>query len=491
MDNSNIPHYDYGSYDPAMAAPVRPQIEFSQKERILAALTIVLGFGLIRLVWVPLNDQGQMGLGTSLFLLVLCAFCGVFTEKRTKAGIFRLALAAAFSLNVFITSNTVIQALSFVFTLMILIFDRISLSGAFHGIGANILPDFIVTAFKPIWKGFELIGVYRPKKGVGKWIGTAAAGLLIAAIPTLIVGVLLSSADDRFSSVMDAIVDGGVDDVFENIIYIGLGLPAALYIFAMCWCSAHDDLGGSEFDGTTKGFLPAAVCAVSVVPVCVLYVIFFFTQLSYYLAAFENLLPEKAATYSNFAREGFFELCAVAVINLFMIIAINCASKKNEGKTHTAVRVMSIILSVFTIALIVTAMSRMIMYIGVYGLTRLRLYTGWFMVLLGIFFAGVIVFFVKKYNLAKFIIIAFTLMFSLLAFSRTDAVIADYNLSRYCSGQLETLNVRQMSRELSEDIRPVIAKYSGSLAQDEQEEMYSENGNYREWETYTLNTITE
>lgn len=48
-------------------------------------------------------------------------------------------------------------------------------------------------------------------------------------------------------------------------------------------------------------------------------------------------------------------------------------------------------LSIFTLILIATAISKMVMYISVYGLTQLRFYTTWFMLLLAVIFVMIIV----------------------------------------------------------------------------------------------------
>ena len=116
-------------------------------------------------------------------------------------------------------------------------------------------------------------------------------------------------------------------------------------------------------------------------------------------------------------------------------------SKKAGREKPFALKFYSIVISVFTIVLIATAMSKMVMYINAYGLTVLRVYTSWFMVLLALVFVMVII---KQFRydmkFAKHLCVIFTLMFGLLCFSRPEAIIAKYNIEMYRSGQLEELD---------------------------------------------------
>lgn len=108
----------------------------------------------------------------------------------------------------------------------------------------------------------------------------------------------------------------------------------------------------------------------------------------------------------------------------------------------------------FTLALIVTALRKMLLYIDGYGLTALRVYTSWFMVLLGMVFLLVIASqFATRLHLARGIGAAFILLFALLNFADVDARMAAYNVEHYRSGDLETIDVAHL-RGLSEAAVP-------------------------------------
>ena len=128
-------------------------------------------------------------------------------------------------------------------------------------------------------------------------------------------------------------------------------------------------------------------------------------------------------------------------------------------------------LCVMTLFLIVIAMSKMAMYIDVYGLTRLRFYTSWFMILIAIIFAGIFISaFRNGFNLPRFSVTAFTAMFALLCFSGADRLIAEYNVSRYLNGSLETVDI-SMFRELSADAVPAARKLHGNISVQQEERL--------------------
>ncbi|MDE7225640.1 MAG: DUF4173 domain-containing protein, partial [Ruminococcus sp.] len=155
---------------------------------------------------------------------------------------------------------------------------------------------------------------------------------------------------------------------------------------------------------------------------------------------FTGSLPD-GYSYSEYARKGFFELCAVTVINLFAIIIMSVFAKKGGKSKSGAMKAYITIISVFTIILIAVDISKMIMYISEFGLTRLRFYTTWFMILCAVIFVLVIVrTFRPEMNIAGKLSGAFAIMFGLLCFSSPDSLIATYNIEMYNAGYLEELD---------------------------------------------------
>ena len=76
-------------------------------------------------------------------------------------------------------------------------------------------------------------------------------------------------------------------------------------------------------------------------------------------------------TYSSYAREGFFQLLFVTLINFIIIMFL--LYKTKLIKDNKTIRILNIILIVFSLLLICNSYYRMGLYIGHFGLTILRL----------------------------------------------------------------------------------------------------------------------
>ena len=114
--------------------------------------------------------------------------------------------------------------------------------------------------------------------------------------------------------------------------------------------------------------------------VCAVYLFFLFVQFNYMFFAFGGKLPG-GFIYSEYARRGFFELVAIAAINLGLLVAFYLFTAKKDGGIAKFLRGYLLTLSGITVVIIASAVSKMVMYMQVYGLTQLRVYTSWFMVL--------------------------------------------------------------------------------------------------------------
>ncbi|MBQ8402402.1 MAG: DUF4173 domain-containing protein, partial [Clostridia bacterium] len=190
--------------------------------------------------------------------------------------------------------------------------------------------------------------------------------------------------------------------------------------------------------GRLHSFSPVTTCS-AVCPVLLVYGVFFFSQWENYVSAFHGTLPENIL-YSEYAREGFFELCTVSFLNLCLLVATGMFTRRcaADKRAHPAVRVLHVLLSGCTLVLIATAVSKMFLYIEAYGLTVRRVYATWFMAVLALVFVLVIV---KQFG-PRLRLIALSMavcvgMFALLGLADVEGRIAEYNVDRYLAGTLE------------------------------------------------------
>ena len=126
----------------------------------------------------------------------------------------------------------------------------------------------------------------------------------------------------------------------------------------------------------------------------------------------------------------------------------------------------------FTLFIIATALAKMLLYIRAYGLTQLRVYTAWFMVLLAAVFLVLILRQLReRFPTAAVLTAAFLALFGVLCFSRPDALIAEYNLRRFAQGTLPELDVRMLCG-LSDDAYAVMAAHTDTLRASGQYDCY-------------------
>lgn len=185
--------------------------------------------------------------------------------------------------------------------------------------------------------------------------------------------------------------------------------------------------------------------------ISVIYVAYCLIQIIYLFGRFQVGLPHGMA-YAEYARGGFWELLFVSIINFIMVLLCMYLFYENM-----ALKVILTVISGCKFIMLLSAAYRMILYVGVYHLTFLRILVLWFLVLLAFIMSGVIVSMYKKsFPLSKYIIVTVSVMYILFAFSRPDAIAIRYNLEHAQTKKAEDL--RYFLYSCSLDCAPEIAK---------------------------------
>jgi hypothetical protein len=314
----------------------------------------------------------------------------------------------------------------------------------------------LIMPFSGFAKAPKAIAYSASKSRHSKNIKLAIIGLIFTMPLTALVASLLISADSGIEHIMSFLFGSIHENVFSTLMQFFMGIPIAFYIFGMLYSNVRKEkaevLTKTECEQKIKKIrlTPNMVMYSAVTPICFLYCMFFISQLQYFFSAFMGQLPDNYS-FAEYARKGFFELCAIAIINLIVLSVINLFSKNTGESKPVMLKIYSVVLSIFTVLIIITALSKMIMYISEYGLTQLRVYTSWFMILLAIIFILILINqFKYHFNFIKYIIISFVVMFSILCFSNVDGIISKYNINMYNAGQLKELDVEALCN-LSDD----------------------------------------
>ncbi len=153
------------------------------------------------------------------------------------------------------------------------------------------------------------------------------------------------------------------------------------------------------------------------------YLVFSVIQIVYLFVG--NMTLPSGYTYAEYAREGFFQLLAVSVLNLiFVLIGLGCFRESKVLKGILTV------MSLCTYIMIASSAMRMIIYIRWYYLTFLRIFVLWSLAVLFLIFTGIIISVIKEsFPLFRYSMVIVTLCYMVLSFSHPDYWIARVNVA--------------------------------------------------------------
>ncbi len=452
------------------------QRSFRRHDGIAAGVCMLLGFLTVRyLLFLPDGFAT-----TALFLLMF--FCAVWYHR--KCGFAYMAshrlqggVICLFSLSFSLTDNGLLHTLAAFYLIAALTWLHYS---AAHGLQCT--PRFLFFhlnslllnySVDELGTGYKAIGQSCRSSKTGNAVRIILLGLLLSLPLTLMVAALLSSADAGVAKILNTVCKLFSEEFFSIAGQMLLAPLVGAWIFAVLYAATntrrYPRVCDQAFEQRMNGlrFLPTLGLCTAVTPICLLYVIYVVSQISYFCSAFWGDLPENMI-YSQYARRGFFELCAIAVLNLLVLLVINGCCKRNGEHKPMAASIYSCALCLFTLFIIATALAKMIMYINAYGLTRPRLYTAWFMVLLAVVFVILLIMQFRKLPAASVLTAVFTLWLGILCFARPDALIAEYNITRWEKGSLKTPDWYMLC-ELSDDAYAVICKHWDSIYESDKE----------------------
>jgi hypothetical protein len=109
-----------------------------------------------------------------------------------------------------------------------------------------------------------------------------------------------------------------------------------------------------------------------------LFAAFVVVQLPHFFGSSALVEAPGTTTYSDYARRGFFELCAVAGLVLPMLLGAHWLLRK-DPRHERVFRVLAGAMVGLVFVMIASGLHRMRLYQAAYGLTELRLYTTAFM----------------------------------------------------------------------------------------------------------------
>ena len=263
-------------------------------------------------------------------------------------------------------------------------------------------------------------------------------GVIISAPFLIIFIILFSSADLIFDKYLSNIIDFKINReiVLRSLLIMAITLGfigAYSYIF--------------RFERKAKILKDAKDYNISFIEgyivlgsVNILFFIFIAIQLAYLFGGEVSIISQ-GFTYAQYARRGFFELIAVAIISFLLLFGMDKFIPKKEEGYASIFKILASALILQVILIMISAHTRLTLYETAYGMTILRLYSHVFIVFLAtiFFLMSYKIFRDRRENVFAFRVFAVAVLF--LAFMNLfnpDAFIANRNIeSFYATGKLD------------------------------------------------------
>ena len=407
--------------------------EFDKIDFIFSIITLWLGNLYIEFVLTSPQGIGFV-LFTLAFLIVSLSY--LYTKKKIipKKVIPYCILTIVASLPLvlyeqyaFTFMSTTLTATLAVYTIAVATNVRIQ-----DKIGDFIISDlynsFIFRPFNNFSAQFNSI-IRFPKKSKNY---SNTINILIAIIITLIITLftinILCSVDDNFYKTIQIITNYNVGFYLNiNIVNIILTLLVSSYLFAMFYSSINNhNVGLLDQEkliakNEKKKIIPGIIYILPMIALSIVYLIFFISHITTLTQVFNST----SIIYSQFARQGFFELCQISALNLLLILSI-CFCKKNK-KESKIISSLSLIIGIATLLIMITACIKLGLYINIYGLTAKRIHASWVLFIIFITFIILIIKQFKNINFYKYVFTTIVISYIILSLLGVNKIVAQYN----------------------------------------------------------------
>ncbi len=217
----------------------------------------------------------------------------------------------------------------------------------------------------------------------GRWRPARAAGVgVLLAVPLLLLfGSLFMSADAVFNKLVRDVVQIDFTNLLSHLLVAAVcawGVAGYLHGLLVKEKSAERPLTVAQFCSLGRVEVNVALGLLSL-----LFLAFIVVQLRYLFGGAHLIEVTPGLTYAEYARRGFFELVAVAVLALPLLLAADWLLA-TAGKRLFRVQATALVLMLGVV--MASAVQRMRLYQDAFGQTELQLYVTAFMGWLAVVF---------------------------------------------------------------------------------------------------------
>ncbi|WP_169811710.1 DUF4153 domain-containing protein [Nocardia sienata] len=283
------------------------------------------------------------------------------------------------------------------------------------------------------------------------------AALLAVFVP------LLAGADATFAALIDGLVPRMDSDTLTRWVVVfvaaGIGTLGALYLLA------GPPLPDDRKPKVANRTLARPEWSLPVGALTAVFALFLGAQLVALFGGDDYVQRTAGLTYAEYARGGFWQLSAVTVLTLAVILPVLHRAARDTAVDRLWLRGLLCALSGLTLVMIASALGRMWTYQHAYGFTVLRLLVGTCELWLGIVYVLVIIAVLRLETawLPRSAIAAGTAALLALAALNPEGLVAAENIDRWESGK--DLDVDYLAG-LSVDIVPALDRLPAPIRDD-------------------------
>ncbi|MFD9033997.1 DUF4153 domain-containing protein [Streptomyces sp. NPDC059567] len=296
------------------------------------------------------------------------------------------------------------------------------------------------------WRGLR----DRADGSRGRW-GPVVRTVGVAVALLVVFGALFAGADAAFADLLGSLIpDFSPAQVPWRLSFFLLGLFGAIALARTAAAPLRWDRMVIR-PGRARARMEWAA---PLIVLNLLFAAFNAVQLTVLFGGYDKVLEETSLTYSQYAREGFWQLLTATLLTLVVIgLALRWAPRAG-ARDRTLVRAVLGTLCVLTLVVVASALRRMDLYVDAYGLTRLRISVAAMEIWLGL---AIVLIMAAGIFGARLLprALAASAAAAVLAFglASPDAIVAENNVERY--DRLDKIDVPYLAG-LSADAVPAL-----------------------------------
>ena len=252
----------------------------------------------------------------------------------------------------------------------------------------DLMFGFVVLPFRHFFQRFKTLILFTSTRlGKDRSLPAKVIILIVLIISIILLytaGNLLSQADTGFRQILGSLFNWvRLENIRPTLFRFLISLPIGAYLYGLFFGLYQEQAKLRpawrerwESQLLNLRHVPTSLWSSILSVFALLYVAFFLLQGSYLFGAFFRTLPVHM-TAAQYARQGFFELCAITTLN-FALLGFAWLSHHQPIRHSTAMFSLFFVILGESVVFSMIAASKLLLYIQRFGFTPLRIQSFWF-----------------------------------------------------------------------------------------------------------------